>query len=467
MLNYIWLALVVGAVIICGWTNQLKEVTDRSLEMAKYAVVDIALPLVGIMALWLGIMRLAERAGLVALLARLLRPLLRRLFADVPPDHPAMGSMLMNMAANILGLGNAATPLGLRAMADLETLNPRPGTATNAMCTFLAINTGSIQLIPVTAIAILAANQSVNPTAIVGTALIATACGATWAVTTAKVLEKLPWFRLPSLPAPPSDPSGDTAAETESETEKTANNRQQTPPAQPENRQAVAKEAASLQPLSAWRMTVLVVFLLFFAGLFVYLAFPGVFGRELSEAAASQTVFVRVVGAISLLSVPFMLSIFPLYAALRGVKIYEEFVDGAKEGFEVAVRIIPYLVAILVAIGMFRAAGGIDLLSRALAPALQAVGFPTDLLPLVLMRPLSGSGTLGIFTELVKQFGPDSLIARMGGTIFGSTETTFYVLAVYFGSVGIKRTRHAVLTGLSTDLVAVVVAIIVCRLMFG
>ena len=142
MLNYIWLALVVGAVIIGGWTNQLKEVTDRSLEMAKYAVVDIALPLVGIMALWLGIMRLAERAGLVALLARLLRPLLRRLFADVPPDHPAMGSMLMNMAANILGLGNAATPLGLRAMADLETLNPRPGTATNAMCTFLAINTG-------------------------------------------------------------------------------------------------------------------------------------------------------------------------------------------------------------------------------------------------------------------------------------------------------------------------------------
>lgn len=457
MLNYIWLALVVGAVLIGGWNNQLKEVTDRSLEMAKYAVVDIALPLVGIMALWLGIMRLAERAGLVALLARLLRPLLRRLFSDVPPDHPAMGSMLMNMAANILGLGNAATPLGLRAMKDLETLNPRPGTASNAMCTFLAINTGSIQLIPVTAIAILAANQSVNPTAIVGTALITTACAATWAITAAKLLEKLPWFRLPPLPANAPGSRGRESAEGEKPPAATAQ----------ENNKPAVKEATTLQPLQWWGVIALVAFLLFFFGLFVRLAFPGVFGAELSEEAARQTVFVRIVGAISKLSVPFMLSIFPLYAALRRVKIYEEFVDGAKEGFEVAVRIIPYLVAILVAIGMFRAAGGIDLLSRALAPVLQAVGFPTDLLPLVLMRPLSGSGTLGIFTELVKQFGPDSLIARMGGTIFGSTETTFYVLAVYFGSVGIKRTRHAVLAGLSTDFVAVVVAIIVCRLMFG
>lgn len=468
MLNYIWLALVVGAVLIGGWNDQLKEVTDRSLEMAKYAVVDIALPLVGIMALWLGIMRLAERAGLVALLARLLRPLLRWLFSDVPPDHPAMGSMLMNMAANILGLGNAATPLGLRAMKDLESLNPRPGTASNAMCTFLAINTGSIQLIPVTAIAILAANKSANPTAIVGTALITTACAATWAITVTKILERLPWFRLPPLPANAPGSRGRESAEGKAETEGEKNGRKFTPAATAQkNDKPAVKEAATLQPLQWWGVVALAAFLLFFAGLFVRMAFPAMFGAELSAEAAAQSVFVRIVGAISKLSIPFMLSIFPLYAALRRVKIYEEFVDGAKEGFEVAIRIIPYLVAILVAIGMFRAAGGIDLLSRALAPALQAVGFPTDLLPLVLMRPLSGSGTLGIFTELVKQFGPDSLIARMGGTIFGSTETTFYVLAVYFGSVGIKRTRHAVLAGLSTDLVAVIVAVIVCRLIFG
>ncbi|HEY9171056.1 MAG TPA: spore maturation protein, partial [Verrucomicrobiae bacterium] len=171
--------------------------------------------------------------------------------------------------------------------------------------------------------------------------------------------------------------------------------------------------------------------------------------------------------AVSKLSIPFLLSAFPLYAALRRVKVYEEFVDGAKEGFEVAIRIIPYLVAILVAIGMFRAAGGIDLLSRALAPVMTSVGFPPDLLPLALMRPLSGSGSLGIFSELVNQFGPDSLIARMGGTIFGSTETTFYVLAVYFGSVGVKRTRHAVIAGLTADLVSIIMSVTICRLVFG
>src|SRR5512142_1149917 len=178
MLNYIWLGLMVLAVIIGGCTDNLKAVADKSFEMAEFAVMKTALPLVGIMALWLGVMRLAERAGLVALLARGLRPLMRWLFPGVPPEHPAMGSMVLNMAANMLGLNNAATPLGLRAMKDLESLNPHPGTATNAMCTYLAINTSSIQLIPATAIAILAANKSTNPTAIVGTSIMATTCAA-------------------------------------------------------------------------------------------------------------------------------------------------------------------------------------------------------------------------------------------------------------------------------------------------
>ena len=199
MLNYIWLGLMVLAVVIGGCTDNLKAVADKSFEMAEFAVMKTALPLVGIMALWLGIMRLAERAGLVALLARALRPLMVWLFPDVPANHPAMGSMLLNMAASILGLGNAATPLGLRAMKDLETLNPRPGTATNAMCTYLAINTSSIQLIPATAIAILAANKSVNPTAIVGTSIMATTCAAIAAVAAAKFLQRLPIYRLPPV----------------------------------------------------------------------------------------------------------------------------------------------------------------------------------------------------------------------------------------------------------------------------
>jgi len=450
MLNYIWLGLMLLAVIIGGFTDHLKEVADKSFEMAEYAVMKTALPLVGIMALWLGMMRLAERAGLVALLARFLRPLMVRLFPDVPPEHPAMGSMLLNIAAGILGLGNAGTPLGLRAMKDLETLNPHPGTATNAMCTFLAINTSSIQLIPATAIAILAANRSSNPTAIVGTSIMATTCAAVAAVTAAKLLQHLPLFYVKaSVPLSTLEVVEPTVPETNS------------PDPGP------IKESATLEPLRWWGLLVILIFSLLDGYFFLRLAFPTMFGLPVPPEAVPRPLFVRVVDAISRLSIPFLLAGFPLYAALRRVKVYEEFVDGAKEGFEVAIRIIPYLIAILVAIGMFRAAGGLEMLGNLLKPVMSAVGFPPDLLPLVLMRPLSGSGTLGIFSELVKQCGPDSLVTRMGATIYGSTETTFYVLAVYFGSVAVKRTRYAVLAGLTADFVGVVASIIICRLVFG
>jgi spore maturation protein B len=176
---------------------------------------------------------------------------------------------------------------------------------------------------------------------------------------------------------------------------------------------------------------------------------------------------VRAVSEASTLAIPFIISFFALYAFARGVKVYEEFVEGAKEGFNVAVRIIPYLIAILVAVGMFRAAGGIELLAQWLAPVLKPVGFPADLLPIVLVRPLSGGATTGLFAELVKVHGPDSFIARTAGTILGSTETTFYVLAVYFGSVGIRRTRHAVLAGLAADLTGVLVSFAICRAIFN
>lgn len=315
MLNYIWLGLMVLAVVIGGSTDHLKAVADASFDMAEFAVMKTALPLVGIMALWLGIMRLAERAGLVAVLARALRPLMRWLFPDVPPEHPAMGSILMNMAANILGLGNAATPLGLRAMEDLETLNARPGTATNAMCMLLAINTSSVQLIPVTAIAILAANSSSNPTAIVGTALMATACAASSAVLAAKLLSRLPMYRLPPLAAPPPNalPKAETPAA-----------------AKPSRDKSPVKEAASLAPLQWWGVLVMSAFGLFFLYLFLRLAFPTLLGLPLATDAPKQSAFVHIVDAISKLSIPLMLSIFPLYAALRRVKVYEE-VRGRRE----------------------------------------------------------------------------------------------------------------------------------------
>ncbi|MDB6121649.1 MAG: nucleoside recognition [Pedosphaera sp.] len=444
MLNYIWLGLIVCAVLIGGVTGHMKEVSDGAFTMAKTAVMDIALPLIGIMALWLGIMRLAEKSGMVQLLARALRPMMVRLFPDVPAEHPAMGSMLMNMAANMLGLSNAATPLGIRAMKDLESLNPRPGTASNAMCTFLAINTSSIQLIPVTAVGILAVKGSTNPSSIIGTSFLATLCAAISAIIMVKTLEKLPMFRLPPLT---EEDKKKKSEETKSEEE--------------------AAKAVTVQPMQWWGMIVMGAYFLFFGWLFLSLGFPEIFGKPAAEDLQKDNPLIRIVKTLSLLSIPMLLSFFPLYAMVRGIKVYEEFVEGAKEGLQVIIRIIPNLVAILVAIGMFRGAGGINMLTDLLSPMMNRIHFPPELLPMALVRPLSGSGTLGIFTELVTRFGPDHLLSRTAATIYGSTETTFYVLAVYFGSVGIKRTRHAVPAGLVADTVGIIMSVIICRMMFG
>ena len=448
MLNYIWLALVLVAVAIAGWNDRFKEVTDGAFDGAKTAVT-IALGLIGIMALWLGVMRLAERAGLVQRIARILRPVMTRLFPDVPPEHPAMGSMLMNMAANMLGLGNAATPLGLRAMRDLERLNPHPGTATNAMCTFLAVNTSSVQLIPATAIAILAAAGSTKPTAIIGTALLATLCAASVAIISVKLLEKLPVFRVAGPPRPASVPA--TSIEEPS-------------PVTP------AEEAAPEDPpkrLSIPGLAAVIALFLLFAVIFLRMIAPHLFGLVLPPETASQSVFIRSINALSILAIPFLLSFFPLYAAARGVKVYDEFVEGAKEGFGVILKIIPFLVTMLVAIGMFKGAGGIDLLSRALSPVLTPLHFPTDLLPLALMRPLSGSGTLALLTDIVHRLGADNIVSLTAATIYGSTETTFYVAAVYFGAVGVKQTRHAIPAGLLADFTGVLASVIICRAVFG
>jgi spore maturation protein SpmA len=453
VLNYIWLALVLLAVAIGGWNDHLKDVTSGALDGAKTAVT-IALGLIGIMALWLGVMRLAERAGLVQRIARGLRPLMQRLFPDVPHDHPAMGSMLMNMAANMLGLGNAATPLGLRAMRDLETLNPRPGVASNAMCTFLAINTSSVQLVPATAIAILAASGSSRPTAIVGTALLATLCAATVAVISAKTFEKWPIFQ-PRLTRSTNGDASQSDAATVSAREKSF------------TAEGVFDDETLSQPPAArpapWGSFALIVLAVFFITFFLRMVTPGLFRLPVPADVANQPIFVRAVNALSILAIPFLLSFFPLYAAARGVKVYDEFVEGAKEGFGVILKIIPFLVTMLVAIGMFKGAGGIDLLTRALSPILTPLHFPTDLVPLALMRPLSGSATLALLTDVVHRLGPDNIVSLMAATIYGSTETTFYVVAVYFGAVGVKQTRHAIPAGLLADLTGVIASVIICR----
>jgi spore maturation protein SpmA len=435
MINPIWLALLLIGIVTGLLTGHLEAITAATFEACKTAIMNIALPLSGVMALWLGIMRLAEKSGLLQKLAAFLRPFLVRLFPDVPPDHPAMGAIVMNMAANMLGLANAATPLGLRAMQDLEKLNRRPGVATDAMCTFLAINTSSVQLIPATAIGILAAAGAIHPTSIIGTTLVATTCSFIAGISSAKLLQRMPGFALSLSPSSTVEKSGTTPSTTASAIEK----------------------SPLIQPLSSLGKSILSLFVLLFAGV----------GWQLvQQRSNSLAPFLAALEALSLLAIPFLLSFFPLYAWLRGIAVYEEFVEGAKEGFQVVLRIFPYLVAILVAIGIFRAAGCIDFLSRLLAPLLDRIGLPSQLLPLIFVRPLSGSAATGLFAEIVKSAGPNSFMSQLAGTIMGSTETTLYVLAVYFGSVAIKRGRHALAAGLIADTVGVAASLLICHWMW-
>ncbi len=429
MLNYLWLGLILCGVILGVLTGHTEAVTTATFDACKSSLLSIALPLGAVMALWLGIMRLAEKSGAVERLASLLRPLLVRLFPEVPGDHPAMGAIVMNIAANMLGLGNAATPLGLRAMQNLESLNPRPGTASNAMCTFLAINTSSVQLIPSTAVGILAAAGATHPTAIIGTAFVATSCSFLTGITSVKLLQRLPMFALP-----PIDPTQQKSVQVL------------------EN----APLPSSFAPLALWKKILLAAYVLLFVWEILHL----VLGSH------DSSLLIAIVQSVSLLAIPFLLGFFPLYAALRGVAVYDEFIEGAKEGIQVALRIFPYLVAILVAVGIFRAAGGIDLLTKALSPVLDLIGLPPQVLPMVLVRPMSGGAATGLFAEIVKSCGPDSYAAQLAGTILGGTETTLYVLAVYFGSVAIRRGRHALAAGLLADAAGVAASLVICRLVF-
>lgn len=465
MLNYIWLALILIGVAVAALMGQMNRMVEMIIAQVKGGVMDIALPLAGIIMLFLGLMRLAERSGAIDLLSRALRPLMRRLFPDVPPDHPAMGAMIMNMAANLLGLGNAATPLGLKAMRHLDSLNPHPGTASNAMCTFLAINTSAITLIPVTAIGLLAAQKIPEPHLIVGTTLVAAACAQIVGIVASKLFQRLPVFRLPAEPAGSANSPGDAASPESDEPEKPV-----------------------LKPIRqrGWIALGLVVA---FSASAVWLechpekraALQGALGltetvaqidaknadNTASVAVQPDPGWLKVMKAVSTVAIPFMLAFFIVLAAVRGLKVYEEFVEGAREGFQVVLRIMPFLVAMLTALAAMRFSGALPLLQSLLAPVLNAIAFPAELLPMALMRPLSGSGSQGVLADLITADGLDQWIKYAGATMYGSTETTFYVLAVYFGSVGIRRTRHALAAGLCADTAGLFTAVAISRVVFG
>lgn len=396
----------------------LKEVTNSALSYAETAV-NIALGLIGVMALWLGVMKIAEEAGLITYIARALKPVTKFLFPEVPAEHPAMGAMIMNISANFLGLGNAATPFGLKAMEELDKLNPNKGTATNAMCTFLAVNTAGMTLIPATAIAVRASAGSSEPAVIIGTALFASTCATITGITVAKIMEKFP-----------------------------------------------IKFSEFGKWLNDSKKFLISIFSI---GIVISLILLTGMGSTISSffSFLNPELIKSIIQVVSILAIPLLIAIFVGFGAYKKVKVYEVFVEGAKEGFNVAVRIIPYLVAMLMAIGIFRTGGAMEWLIYILQPITNFVGMPAEALPMALMRPLSGSGSLGIMAEIISVHGPDSFIGIMVSTFFGSTETTFYVLAVYFGSVGIKRIRHAVVAGVAADIVGILAAVFIVTLLFG
>ena len=393
------------------------EVLTLAVVNSAGGAVTLAIGLVGMMALFLGLMKVAEAGGLLAIIARVVRPLMVRLFPEVPADHPAMGAMILNISANVLGLGNAATPFGIRAMQELDKLNADKGTATNAMALFLAINTSSVTLLPTGIIALRAAAGSDDPAAILPTTLFATICSTTVAILAAKFYQRL-------SAAPSAPPGGHVAAETGESGE--------------------ILEPAASEAYPAW------VSWLALLGVAAIVPLAILYGRAISPWIVPGLV-------VALLG----------FGLLRGVRVYEVFVEGAKDGFQVALRIIPYLVAILVAVGMFRGSCAMELLIGPLGTVTSAFGLPPEALSMALLRPLSGSGAYGLVAATLESAGPDSYTGYLVSTLQGSTETTFYVLAVYFGAVQVRRVRHALAAGLTADLAGVIAAVVLYSLLFA
>lgn len=427
-MNAVFLAAVMIAFAVAGY-RQVAETrapdVAAPMDALGLAMIDaakgsvtLAIGLVGVMALFLGLMKVAEAGGLLTIIARTVRPLMVRLFPEVPADHPAMGAMIMNISANVLGLGNAATPFGIRAMQELDRLNPNKGTATNAMVMFLAINTSSVTLLPTGVIALRASAGSDDPAGILPTTLFATICSTMVAIVAVKLYQR--------FTAPPAV----AAAEA--------------PDSVPETQDDEIDEPTA--PYPGWVSALVLI------SVVALIPVTILYGRDIAPWI-----------------IPGLMVALLGFGALRGVRIYETFVEGAKDGFDVALRIIPYLVAILVAVGMLRESGALELLITPLGAVTGHFGLPPEALPMALLRPLSGSGAYGVLASIIQDpaTGPDTYVGYLVSTFQGSTETTFYVLAVYFGAVQIRRIRHALAAALTADLAGIAAAVAITAYLFG
>ena len=423
--GYREVAWIVPTEIEAGGAKSPMESLSLAMVDSAAASVTLAIGLVGVMALFLGLMKVAEAGGLLVIIARTVRPLMVRLFPEVPADHPAMGAIILNMSANVLGLGNAATPFGIRAMQELDSLNPHKGTATNAMALFLAINTSSVTILPTGIIALRAAAGSSDPAGILPTTLFATICSTTIAILACKTYQR---FSATPTHDGIEDATGGAAQSTT---------------------QSKGDAALHTETSKGYPTWVSFAVLLGIAGL---IPVTLVYGRQISPWI-----------------IPGLMLALLGFGMLRKVPVYEVFVEGAKDGFQVALRIIPYLVAILVAVGMFRASGAMDLILSPLGRVTGLFGLPPEALSMALLRPLSGSGAYGIVASIIENpaIGPDSYIGYLVSTMQGSTETTFYVIAVYFGAVQVRRIRHTLAAGLTADLAGIVAAVAIVSILFG
>lgn len=409
VLNYIWIAFFVIAFVIAlaklifwGDVSVFPAIMDSTFSTSKTAF-EISLGLTGVLTLWMGVMKIGEKGGVVNALARLLSPVFTRLFPDIPKGHPATGSIFMNVAANMLGLDNAATPLGLKAMEQLQTLNKKKDTASNSMIMFLVLNTSGLTLIPVSIMVYRAQQGAAQPTDIFVPILLATFCSTMVGVIVTSLVQRINLL----------------------------------------NRTLILTLGGLCLAVAAiiWGFT--------------------------QMDADTMNVVSTTVANILLFSI---IIAFILAGVRKKVNVYDAFIEGAKDGFSTAVRIIPYLVAMLVAIGVFRASGAMDALIDGIAYVVSACGGNADFvgaLPTALMKPLSGSGARGMMVDAMATYGADSFVGRLSCVFQGATDTTFYVLAVYFGSVGMRYTRHAVACGLIADLAGIIAAIAICYLFFA
>ena len=409
VLNYIWIAFFVIAFVVAlvrlvfwGDLEVFPAIINSTFDSSKTAF-DISLGLTGILSLWLGIMKIGEQGGVINLFSRILGPLFSKLFPDIPKGHPVTGSIFMNLAANMLGLDNAATPLGLKAMEGLQELNPRKDTASNPMIMFLVLNTSSLTLIPISIMLYRAQLGAAKPTDVFVPILLATFFSTLAGIITVSLYQRINLL----------------------------------------NR----------------------TILLFLGGTSLLIGGIIYFFTTLGRAQidAYSTTFANVFLFVIIIG-------FILAGVRKKINVYNAFVDGAKEGFQTAVRIIPYLVAILVSIGVFRASGSMDFLIQGISSLIDWCGIDNQFvgaLPTALMKPLSGSGARGLMVDAMSTYGADSFVGRLACIFQGSTDTTFYILAVYFGSVGITKTRHAVPCGLLSDLAGILAAIFICYLFFN